>query len=382
VKRNHPSSINRMMCKIHGCDDMARGDANGLAVCGKHRQRWIKSGCFDLPVRYSAPSGVCVIEGCAHEVRSKRASLCDAHYMRKYRGSSSAAELRASSCGRCGIKINKGKFCSAECGWKKARGTPDSTVCVICSSSFKADGPHKTCSKKCQAELKSNHENSYRARKASVESEVFGRNEIFERDGWICQLCGGQIDRSASPRSSMAPALDHVIPIVSGGPNTRANTQCVHMKCNSRKKDRHIPRMGFANEAPPRRAWTAHLIVMLLYRCGNRCEECKCDLNGGGINIDHRPPLALRRVEFGEHVPHQHDPAWLDVLCVRCHSIRTSKGKGAQRSDASNIAKVRRVLTKAQGIEKPKAKIKSAPMKSGKRKIQSRGFQKKPPVSK
>ncbi|MGR6320784.1 HNH endonuclease [Micromonospora soli] len=77
-----------------------------------------------------------------------------------------------------------------------------------------------------------------RARKRAVRYEVFRHEEIFERDGWRCQICRRMTDRTAPRFHPRSPTLDHVIPLSQGGPHTRANTRCACFECNSKRGDR------------------------------------------------------------------------------------------------------------------------------------------------
>lgn len=74
-----------------------------------------------------------------------------------------------------------------------------------------------------------------RARLRSVAWERFSNTEIFERDGWCCMLCGEPVDRSPDAHRHRSPSLDHRVPVARGGSHTRANVQCAHWICNSRK---------------------------------------------------------------------------------------------------------------------------------------------------
>lgn len=76
-----------------------------------------------------------------------------------------------------------------------------------------------------------------RARLAGVEAVPYSRTDIFERDGWTCQLCGDPIDPAETIRARTA-TIDHIVPISKGGPDTFENAQAAHMGCNSRKRDR------------------------------------------------------------------------------------------------------------------------------------------------
>lgn len=74
--------------------------------------------------------------------------------------------------------------------------------------------------------------------------ERFTDAEIFERDGWICKLCGEPVDESIAYPNPKSASLDHVLPIAKGGGHTRANCQLAHLGCNSRKRDRLVALAG------------------------------------------------------------------------------------------------------------------------------------------
>lgn len=79
----------------------------------------------------------------------------------------------------------------------------------------------------------------YRARKRTATVERFGDTEIFERDGWLCQLCGTPINKDVRKPHPDSVSLDHIVPLSLGGAHSRANTQCAHLGCNSRKNARY-----------------------------------------------------------------------------------------------------------------------------------------------
>lgn len=73
----------------------------------------------------------------------------------------------------------------------------------------------------------------YAARKArehgATEIELVKPLDIFERDGWICHICGEPVDPADA-------SLDHVVPIARGGQHTAENLACSHRTCNFAKK--------------------------------------------------------------------------------------------------------------------------------------------------
>jgi 5-methylcytosine-specific restriction endonuclease McrA len=74
-----------------------------------------------------------------------------------------------------------------------------------------------------------------RAQKAGVYSEKFHHVEVYERDGWICGLCGVPVDQDRRYPDISSASLDHIVPLSYGGPHTRDNTQLAHLGCNLTK---------------------------------------------------------------------------------------------------------------------------------------------------
>jgi hypothetical protein len=68
--------------------------------------------------------------------------------------------------------------------------------------------------------------------------ETFAPTEVFQRDNWLCGLCGEPVDQTLKYPDPMSASLDHVIPISLGGEHSRANTRCSHLICNIRRGNR------------------------------------------------------------------------------------------------------------------------------------------------
>lgn len=79
-----------------------------------------------------------------------------------------------------------------------------------------------------------------RARKKDAFVERVYRNYVYERDGWMCQLCGEPLARHEKVPHDFAPTLDHIIPLSRGGTHEYANVQAAHFICNSRKGARPV----------------------------------------------------------------------------------------------------------------------------------------------
>lgn len=158
------------------------------------------------------------------------------------------------SCARCGVNIDhrdiRSRHCSPLCRDRDWSGAAVGTVraCGHCGISFPpTKGTHVYCSSECRARADvERNRSAYNARNAERRArergartgESFTREEIFDRDGWICQLCLGPIDWNLSGRGRFSPALDHIVPLARGGAHVRENVQASHAGCNARKRDR------------------------------------------------------------------------------------------------------------------------------------------------
>jgi hypothetical protein len=63
------------------------------------------------------------------------------------------------------------------------------------------------------------------------------RLDIYERDGWICQLCFDPVDRRLDNPHPLSHSLDHKVPRADGGANTPDNLQLAHAICNHVRGD-------------------------------------------------------------------------------------------------------------------------------------------------
>jgi hypothetical protein len=78
---------------------------------------------------------------------------------------------------------------------------------------------------------------AHRARKRGAVSDGYTRIEIFERDNWVCWICGDSVNRDADPLDLDAPTIDHKTALAVGGSDTRENVATAHRWCNSVKRE-------------------------------------------------------------------------------------------------------------------------------------------------
>ena len=80
-----------------------------------------------------------------------------------------------------------------------------------------------------------------RSRVKSATVEIFDPEEVFERDGWICQICEEPVDKTLKHPDPMCKSLDHKTPLSRGGEHSRENSQLAHLVCNVQKGPRLSP---------------------------------------------------------------------------------------------------------------------------------------------
>lgn len=75
-------------------------------------------------------------------------------------------------------------------------------------------------------------ESKYRRRRSRAQSAIRRhRDEVITRHGYVCGICGGDIDPADM-------SIDHIMPITLGGTDDPDNMQPAHLRCNSRKGNR------------------------------------------------------------------------------------------------------------------------------------------------
>lgn len=124
--------------------------------------------------------------------------------------------------------------------------------CARCGAPFTGIGPSGVyCSAACHNREKGTLN---RARRAGATVWPALRRRVFERDGYVCQLCGQPTDTTSAWPHPNAPTLDHFTSLRRGGDHVEANLVTAHSRCNSHKRDLSFeefiafmaPRLAFA----------------------------------------------------------------------------------------------------------------------------------------
>lgn len=137
----------------------------------------------------------------------------------------------------------------ALCEWRRERITdlqPDGVDHFFweCYAAVPVDAPQYPApmhSPRYRAEMdrrrrvSSNATKHERRARQGAKIDRFDPLEIYERDGWICAICGIPVDPAILHPDPMSASLDHVIPLSKGGDHTRENSALAHLICNIQK---------------------------------------------------------------------------------------------------------------------------------------------------
>ena len=161
--------------------------------------------------------------------------------------------IPGATCERCGAlftaRTTTQKYCSATCRVEAGlikQGCRNRN-CMNCGSSLGYYSRASLCTS-CKDERhsvrrkmdrasrpKGMESHRRRARKHGAEYEVIDRDKVFERDNWMCGICGDPISKDATYPDLMSPSLDHIKPLSRGGDHLYSNVQASHFMCNSVK---------------------------------------------------------------------------------------------------------------------------------------------------
>ncbi|KIZ16889.1 hypothetical protein SNA_18090 [Streptomyces natalensis ATCC 27448] len=99
------------------------------------------------------------------------------------------------------------------------------------------------------------HQRINRPQKSKLPPPSTGAWQVREmyarRDGWMCQLCGGEIPRRLVANDDHNLWVDHIRPVAAGGTDHPSNVRAVHQVCARSRQDCHdgeefIPPAGLA----------------------------------------------------------------------------------------------------------------------------------------
>lgn len=152
-------------------------------------------------------------------------------------------------CKSCGAwftsaRPSRGSYCSIACAGKArsealAQRPPSPRACAECGAEFFTSSHHRFCRPCKRAHDNARDVRKTRARRAlkrGAKAERYTLDEIASRDKYRCKLCGKRVAMTRKYPDPRSPVIDHVIPIVEGGDDVKANVQLAHFVCNARKR--------------------------------------------------------------------------------------------------------------------------------------------------
>jgi len=171
------------------------------------------------------------------------------------------AAKAARTCKACGVSfidpMLRANFCSESCRrlWARCDSRDRSAAkkpivqrkCRECGQAFTPEYGEKRrcyCSPKCGGARKRRVEKAVRrARLRQLPREPIDPLVVFEREGWICGICGVMTRPNLRGTThQLSPELDHIIPLAAGGAHVVANVQTAHRACNLNKGVRPFAR--------------------------------------------------------------------------------------------------------------------------------------------
>lgn len=202
----------------------------------------------------------CAAEGCASEVGNPRAKYCPScrqkgRYARGYREPGSSRP-----CSECGTLMDARQAAERPVCRSCRRKQWRTATCEQCGKEFsrpryKGD-VFRYCSSKCYLRVHTVHtaeerkEREKERKKAMTRARKMRRRmtwdgvsdaQVFERDGWRCQICQWLVFRDEEYPHPASASIDHIVPLSRGGSDVAANKRTAHLFCNIRRGNKITP---------------------------------------------------------------------------------------------------------------------------------------------
>lgn len=130
-------------------------------------------------------------------------------------------------------------YCNKACS-SKTHAAYFEVICENCRVPFTRPacyGPVGFCSDVCRRGVTDPGYYSKKRRAAMRRGDKIDRLAVFDFFGWVCNICGDDIDQSLRFPNERAATLDHIIPLSKGGRHVWENVAPAHACCNASKGD-------------------------------------------------------------------------------------------------------------------------------------------------
>lgn len=211
------------------------------------------------PKRGSGPTATYCSAPCRREAAKVAPSAANRAARRSESQRIARAERPDRACLQCltpisGSESAKRIYCSTRCS-KRATFLRETRPCTVvdcervllakglCRKHYNAQHPNaKTWKKNGDPEVRRaalrRKTQKRRAARFDPEAEDIDRDQIGERDGWACGLCGQRVRKALTYPHPRSPSLDHITPLSLGGKHVKSNVQISHLACNVAKGNR------------------------------------------------------------------------------------------------------------------------------------------------
>lgn len=110
-------------------------------------------------------------------------------------------------------------------------------VCSECSLPYhKRTAKHRFCSRQCQQRVRARAKyHAIKARYGLFDPPAHVRYHIYDRDQWLCHLCGNKVETWRGVSHPLLATLGHIVPRSLGGSDDESNLRTAHMGCNSKR---------------------------------------------------------------------------------------------------------------------------------------------------
>lgn len=194
-----------------------------------------------------------------HSAGYRNCSTCGRR-CRPRQGNDLCSQCFESQCKQCGGKLSwpLRSYCDRAC--KAEYGRRGGITCQGCGEPIQSPAAQQRycsvpCRRRTYRQLKPSIANGPRKarpwdekrkansqrRRALIYTTAVERIEplkVFERDGWLCRICGSDVDSTLRHPHPMSASVDHMIALSRGGTHVWANVACSHLRCNLQKGDR------------------------------------------------------------------------------------------------------------------------------------------------
>lgn len=90
----------------------------------------------------------------------------------------------------------------------------------------------------CVTVRRNAHSTRKNHRRRAAKGAVLTVQQIADRDGNRCHICGKSVDMSRSGLAKWGPTIDHLVPVSHGGTNDPGNLALAHRQCNTVRGNR------------------------------------------------------------------------------------------------------------------------------------------------